>query len=304
MIKELTTERTTTMAENMTSADSEASMYLVQMDMATCKRWHGYTSHSILMTLSDPRIQEFYTNKVIINDFKTYIKKLITHVNRFTGLTYAQDPTVYAFETGNELGGPHFRDMNVPIPWIVEISVCFASNIIVVLIFLQQYLNSLAPRKLVMDGTYGINKTHLSIREIDIFSNHFYPPNNTQLWADIDLVASKGKTYMAGEYDWTGNVESASPLPSFFGIVEERQHLAHPAAIGTQFWSLFGHNVPNCYQFVNHTDGFTLQYGNPSNTPRNNTQISHIRQHLFRMKGVHVGNDLPLVPCPGPLADE
>ena len=167
----------------------------------------------------------------------------------------------------------------------------------------QSFLKSLAPKKLVMDGTYGINKTHFAVPELDIFSDHFYPTNNTQLKADIELVATAGKTFMAGEYDWTGDVTSASSLPSFFGIVEDRQRRQNPVAIGTQFWSLFMHNVPNCNQFVNHSDGFTMQYGNPSNTAKNNTQISLVRQHLFRMQGVEVDDYLPAVACPGPLAD-
>lgn len=154
-----------------------------------------------------------------------------------------------------------------------------------------------------MDGTYGINKTHLAIDEVDIYSDHFYPTNSTQLKEGIDLVATANKTYMAGEYDWTGNVDSASSLPSFFGIIEDRQKLDNPVAIGTQFWSLFMHNVPNCNQFVNHSDGFSLQYGNPLNSAKNNTQISFVRQHLFRMKGEEVGEYLPAVACPGPEAE-
>jgi len=76
---------------------------------------------------SDPRVQQFYTNPVIINDFKRYIKKLITHVNPYTGLSYANDATIFAYETGNELSGPIFRDMNVPNEWTVEISVSICS---------------------------------------------------------------------------------------------------------------------------------------------------------------------------------
>ncbi|KAK4095589.1 CAZyme family GH5 [Purpureocillium lilacinum] len=236
----------------------------------------------------DPRVQQFYTNPVIINDFKRYIKKLITHVNPYTGLSYANDATIFAYETGNELSGPTFRDMNVPNEWTVEIS---------------QFVKSLAPKKLIMDGTYGINKSHLAIREVDIFSNHFYPTNSSVLQNDIDIVGSAGKTYMAGEYDWTGNIPTASSLEDFFGIIESRQTTPRPVAIGTQFWSLFMHNAPDCNHFVNHTDGFSLQYGNPLNTAHNNSQIAKIRRHLFRMKGVEVDDYLPASPCPGVQAE-
>ena len=66
---------------------------------------------------------EFYNNKTIVQDFKNYIKQLITHRNRFTNMTYAEDPTIFAYETGNELGGPIFGDENVPAAWVSEISV-------------------------------------------------------------------------------------------------------------------------------------------------------------------------------------
>lgn len=57
--------------------------------------------------------------------------------------------------------------------------------------------------------------------------------------------------------------------------------------------------MPNCDIYVNHTDGETLQYGNPLNTLQNNTQIAEIRQHLFSMKGQNVSTYLPAVACPG-----
>ena len=63
------------------------------------------------------------------------------------------------------------------------------------------------------------------------------------------------------------------------------------------------HNVPDCRVFVNHSDGFTLQYGNPLNTEKNDTQISKIRQHFFRMQNESVTSYLPAVPCPGKYAD-
>lgn len=36
---------------------------------------------------------------------QTYITNFITHVNSYTGVAYYNDPTIVAWETGNELGG-------------------------------------------------------------------------------------------------------------------------------------------------------------------------------------------------------
>jgi mannan endo-1,4-beta-mannosidase len=64
---------------------------------------------------------QFYTNATIINDFKEYIQHLMTHVNPHTGLTYAKDPTIIGYETGNELNGIVWADKNVPNEWTKEI---------------------------------------------------------------------------------------------------------------------------------------------------------------------------------------
>ncbi|KAF8839442.1 glycoside hydrolase [Paxillus ammoniavirescens] len=240
-------------------------------------RWGGFN-----LTGSDstnPEVMQFYTNQTIIDDFKNYIKVVLTHKNQFTGLTYAEDPTIFAYETGNELGGPTFGDMWVPVEWTTQIA---------------DYIKELAPNKLVIDGTYGVNKTHLTIPSIDIFSDHFYPPDLKKLLDDIALVKSVNKVYIAGEYDWTGNNPLAAPLPKFFGTIE-----ANPVVGGDMFWSLFMHDVPDCDIYVNHTDGLTMQYGNPLNTVQTNMQIAEMRQHFFRMKGQNVSTYLPSVACPG-----
>jgi mannan endo-1,4-beta-mannosidase len=106
------------------------------------------------------------------------------------------------------------------------------------LVDIQSYIKELAPNKLVVDGTYGVNTTHLSIPAIDIFSDHFYPPDIAKLEKDISLVQSVSKVYIAGEYDWTGNVPSAASLPEFFSSIE-----ASPVVGGDLFWSLFMHDV-------------------------------------------------------------
>lgn len=173
---------------------------------------------------------QFYNNETIVSDFKNYIHHLLTHKNQFNGLTYAEDPAIFAYETGNELGGPVFGDKDVPVSWTTEIA---------------KYVKELAPNKLVIDGTYGVNTTHLSIEEVDIFSDHFYPLNNTKLNEDIVTVEAANKVYLAGEIDWTG-LNGGDSLQSFHQIILDRQKLEKPVIAGDLFWSLFMHDVPNC----------------------------------------------------------
>lgn len=187
-------------------------------------RWAGYN-----LTWDndpeDPRVMEFYYNRTIVEDFKWFIERLLTHVNPYTNLTYAEDPTIFAFESGNELHGQHWMDKNCPPEWIQEIA---------------SFVKGFAPKTLFVDGTYGINSTHFDIEEVDIFSDHFYPPNATRLKEGIDLVAGTERAYFAGEYDWTG-LNGGDDIRDFFEVLDNSE-----ITTGSAFWSLFGRNLPNC----------------------------------------------------------
>ncbi|KAI1118892.1 glycoside hydrolase superfamily [Nemania sp. NC0429] len=244
-------------------------------------RWAGFNLTQTTDS-NNPEIQQFYTNPKIVAAFKSYIKTLLTHRNKYNHLTYAEDPTIFAYETGNELLGPIWGDMNCPAHWLEDIA---------------KYVKGLAPHKLLFDGTYGINKTHLNIKEVDVYSDHFYPVDTKKLQAGIDAVKSVGKIYFAGEYDWVG-ASGGDSLESFFEILENDHTVG-----GDTFWSLFGRNAPDCATFVNHSDGFTLQYGNPNNTASTNSRIQLIRKHFIAMsQGRTISPQAPLPPvaCPAP----
>ena len=49
---------------------------------------------------------------------------------------------------------------------------------------------------------------------------------------------------------------------------------------------------------MNHSDHFTMQYGNPANTAATNAQISLVREHYFAMENITVDDYLPAVACP------
>lgn len=59
-------------------------------------------------------------------------------------------------------------------------------------------------------------------------------------------VGSVNKSYFAGEYDWVGSADDGvtprgDSLTDWFKVIEQS-----PVAVGDAFWSLFGHNVPDC----------------------------------------------------------
>ena len=123
----------------------------------------------------------FYTNTDVIADYKQYIGTLVNRTNTYSGTANNAEPTIMAWETGNELKAP-------PRAWTAEISA---------------YLKQLAPNQLVVDGAYGVQRDALDIDTVDIYSNHYYPLTKAKLRDDTRLVHAAGKAYYVGEFDWT-----------------------------------------------------------------------------------------------------
>lgn len=51
-------------------------------------------------------IMDFYTNPAIVEAFKTYVDFVITRVNALTGIPYAEDPAILAWDLCNEPQAP------------------------------------------------------------------------------------------------------------------------------------------------------------------------------------------------------
>ncbi|MEJ5945987.1 carbohydrate binding domain-containing protein [Pseudokineococcus basanitobsidens] len=167
--------------------------------------------------------EAFYSDPRAVSAFDEYVTRVLTHVNPYTGLAYAEDPTVLAFELGNELRG-------MTPGWIEGRAAL---------------LRDLAPRHLVAAGTrFGIDPDTLA-SSVDVVDVHYYPPTAQAVLRDAAEVTASGKVYVAGEYASTAiSDELLDPL------VDE------PTVSGMLFWSLFPHGDRS--GFVPHDDGFTL----------------------------------------------
>jgi hypothetical protein len=69
--------------------------------------------------------------------------------------------------------------MGLPKQWTMEIG---------------SFVKSLAPHKSMVDGTCGVNQTNLPIDTVNIYSGHCCPLSNSQLQADIAIVAAANKS--------------------------------------------------------------------------------------------------------------
>ncbi|BGP06992.1 hypothetical protein JCM10049v2_002822 [Rhodotorula toruloides] len=146
----------------------------------TFLRWRNLSStdYTPFYDLSSP----------VFADFELYVRTLLNHTSPYTNLTLAQDPTILAFELGNELGGYFANHYPPPVQWSAAVA---------------GLVKGLAPRTLVVSGRYGVSEGEARVEEIDILSDHFYPPSLSRLSHSSSLSSSAQKPLLVGEYDWT-----------------------------------------------------------------------------------------------------
>ncbi len=240
--------------QHIDSAIAAARAQRLRLIIPLVDNYHYY--HGGKHTFTDWRglpESAFYTDPTVINDFETYIRTLLTHVNAQTGLALIDDPTILAWETGNEL--------TAPASWTATIAT---------------YIKSLDPHHLVMDGTqiHGRSPAEtaadLAIPAIDIYTTHYYG-TLPELAADARLAATSGKAFIVGEFDWTTN-----GLSRFLATATATQEVS-----GDLYWSLFGH--ADQYGYIPHDDGYTLHY--PGDTPQMRQAVVELRAQAYAMLG-------------------
>lgn len=194
--------------------------------------YHG--GHRDFTTPLGLQSADFYTSPAAIAAYQQYVDVILSRTNALTGVKYVDDPTVLAWELGNELEGMTLDWINAQVDFISE----------------------RAPQQLIAAGRrFDIDPDTLAAPELDIVDVHYYPPTAQKVASDAATVTDAGKAYIAGEY---GSPAASSEL--FTPLVN------NPDVTGMMFWSLFPHNDRG--GFVPHDDGFTLHYPGESEPSR------------------------------------
>jgi mannan endo-1,4-beta-mannosidase len=228
----------------------------------------------------------FYTNQMVIQDFEQHISHILNHVNPLTGLAYKDDPTIMAWETGNELRSP----TNI---WKFD---SWTQSI-------ATYIKSIDPRHLVIDGhsagnrgNQHIQSSSVALTSVDMYSGHYYPMDTNYMLIDANTAHAGNKVFFIGEYDWIGKFQpdpDRTTLTNFLATT-----LTTNSISGDIFWSLFGHF--DKHGFEQHGDHLTLHY--PGDNPDMTARDQIIRKHAYAMRGVAVPPskipDAPLVYAP------
>ncbi|KPV76197.1 glycoside hydrolase family 5 protein [Rhodotorula graminis WP1] len=231
---------------------------------------------------------QFYYNDDVISLFKGYISVLLNHVNAYTGVALKDDPTIMAWETGNELGGYMLGGGAPPASWTKDIA---------------SYIKKLAPNHLVADGTDGLTDyggslatTGMKVSNVDLVTDHFYPALQWLLVKDKNWMNSyQSKVFFVGENDWTG-LKGGDDLDTFYSTIENMD------GSGSMMWSIFGHD-DRCCDWIYHNDGYSLYYPNGMSSSMNKAAIK-LMKHWYRMRGLTPPSALPAVACPQPELTE
>jgi mannan endo-1,4-beta-mannosidase len=172
---------------------------------------------------------QFYYNSQVVGAFQRYISARLQHVNPYTGRKAIDEPSIAIWETGNELSGPA--------NWTDSIS---------------KFIKNIDENHLVMDGTYGIELDHLNLTDVDVYTDHFYPPSRSRLLKGLTMVHAANKVYSLGEFGWTANPNG--------GEMDEMLQtcLSHSVCLQAAPWSFFPH--ADTHGYVQHGDGFTFHF--------------------------------------------
>ncbi|KAJ3414361.1 hypothetical protein HDV05_006635 [Chytridiales sp. JEL 0842] len=66
-------------------------------------RWHWWGGIETFSELFGVEGSEFYTNAVVLKNFKALVRSLLTRRNTLTNKLYSETPSVFGWETGNEM---------------------------------------------------------------------------------------------------------------------------------------------------------------------------------------------------------
>jgi mannan endo-1,4-beta-mannosidase len=262
-------------------AVASAARHGQRMVLSLVDNWDYYHGSKLTYTRWRGKPESaFFSDPQVIADYQAFIGHVVSHVNPWTGLAYRDDPTIMAWETGNEMWcqtcAGNFWDGS----WTRAVA---------------DRIKAVAPRQLVVDGhgtdpscvTACLHVPSLDIGSVDLVDDHFYPMTPARVRTSSALAAAHGKGYLVGEYDWAG-ARGGSSLADFLQTVE-----TNPVS-GDLLWAVIPH--ADSQGFVDHDDGFQMFF--PGRSPDQVARTRQLIAHAALMSGRATATLLSFVPAP------
>jgi mannan endo-1,4-beta-mannosidase len=217
---------------------------------------------------------DFWTDEQIIRDFEETIRYVLNRKNSLTDVAYKDDPTIFGWETGNEIKPPH--------KWTARIAA---------------FIKSIDSKHVVIDGNSleGVSQEQLDDPNIDVITTHHYPRPSGNFISPIREAwgQCKGKKpYFVGEFGFV----PASEVKEVLDLVVDE------GMSGALIWSLRYHHRDGGFYWHSEPLGAGLfkayhwpGFANGDAYEETET-LKHTRNAAFAIRGL----DVPPIPKPQP----
>ncbi len=208
---------------------------------------------------------EFWTDSLLISDFKKTVDHIVNRVNTYTGVPYKDDKAILCWETGNEL--------ECPTSWNIAMAA---------------YIKRLDPNHLVMAGAYErmISEDYLADPNIDIVETHHYDrPDRILDYVILNrALAMTRKPYIVGEF---GFIPTAAMRTILDTVIAD-------GTSGIMVWSMRQHNRDGGFYY--HQNAYRWP-GFPSGNSWDEMAVDS----LFHVKACEIAGEAPTpLPVPAP----
>ncbi|WP_440897699.1 carbohydrate binding domain-containing protein [Amphibacillus sp. Q70] len=221
---------------------------------------------------------DFYTDPVLMEDFKQVMDYVMNRVNTYTGVRYKDDPAILGWETGNEL--------NLAPEWMTEIA---------------SHYKSINSNQLLISGNQmgpnhhyeNISEAALNDPNIDVVKSHYYLGNYVNnIKSDLEKVAGQ-KPFFIGEFGF-------KPTNEVEDMLDE---VINSSVSGALIWSLRPHSRNG--GFVQHSemvvDGILYRSYHWPGMPSGDSFDATNLMHVMRDKAYEIqGESAPELPAPTP----
>jgi len=202
--------------------------------------------------------KDFYTDSIVKQNWKDVLSYVLNRTNYYTGVKYKDDKAILAWETANEANVDELVAMNDPVyknkPHN-DITGLTNADIDNWTIEMADYIKSIDPNHLVMDGRYGVSSAIVNgTNEIDIVTNHYYVGDYAaRNDADRALTQNK-KVFVVGEFGVYGDNTQYFAERLLDTVIDN-------GTSGAMIWSLYPHYwyggiLRQTSDFVLHWPGF------------------------------------------------
>jgi mannan endo-1,4-beta-mannosidase len=206
--------------------------------------------------------EEFWTDSLLISDFKKTVEFIVNRSNTYTGELYKEDKALLGWETGNELV--------CPFSWTEEIA---------------RYIKSLDSNHIVIEGTHAqtLSEQALSDPHIDVLSTHHYTKVDESIKNILKNkeISKDKKPYFVGEFGLT----SPENIKAIVDTAMKND------VSGIMIWSLRFHNRSGGFYLhrENNGNGPFRFPGFPSGEVYNEKEIiDFMRTRAFEVDGISV----------------